>query len=502
MLSFDTLITARDAIRNRDISATELTRQALARVAAIDQSIQAFNSTDAARALVVAKEVDDGLRTGPLAGVPIAIKDNLCTSWGTTTCSSKMLENFRAPYDATVIQRLEAAGAVIIGKTNLDEFAMGSSTENSAFRTTRNPWDTDRIPGGSSGGSAAALAAGMCAASIGSDTGGSIRQPAAMCGVVGLKPTYGRVSRYGLVAFASSLDQVGPFGWTVADNALLLNVIAGHDPKDSTSVDAPVPDYLANLDRPVEGLRIGIAREFQLEGTDPQVKAAVDRAVEIYREMGATIVDVSLPHTEYGIAAYYVIAPCEASSNLARYDGVHFGHRTSETVKDIVELFSRSRAEGFGEEVKRRIMIGTYALSSGYYDAYYVSALRMRNLITQDFVNAFKQCDVILSPTSPMPAFKAGEKTGDPLQMYLCDVFTVTCNIAGIAGISLPCGFTQPAAPAGSTEPAKPLPIGLQLLGPAFGEEKLLRAARMFESATNWHKRRPTLGSADAQTFA
>jgi aspartyl-tRNA(Asn)/glutamyl-tRNA(Gln) amidotransferase subunit A len=312
----------------------------------------------------------------------------------------------------------------------------------------------------------------MCVASIGSDTGGSIRQPAAMCGVVGLKPTYGRVSRYGLVAFASSLDQIGPFGWTVADNALLLQVIAGHDPKDSTSVNAPVPDYLANLDRPLEGLRIGLPREYQLAaGTDPQVQAAVDRAIEIYREQGATIVDVSLPHTEYGIAAYYVIAPCEASSNLARYDGVHFGHRTAQPVKDIVELFSRSRAEGFGDEVKRRIMIGTYALSSGYYDAYYVSALKMRNLITGDFAEAFSKCDVIASPTSPVPAFKIGEKSGDPMQLYLCDVFTVTCNIAGIAGISVPCGFTQSSALPGSTEPPRPLPIGLQLLGPAFGEE-------------------------------
>jgi aspartyl-tRNA(Asn)/glutamyl-tRNA(Gln) amidotransferase subunit A len=498
MLSFDTLIAARNAVRNRDISSTELTRQALARVSEFDQTIHAFNSFDATRALVVAKEVDDGLRSGPLAGVPIAIKDNLCTSWGTTTCSSKMLANFRAPYDATVIQKLEAAGAVIIGKTNLDEFAMGSSTENSAFGATRNPWDVDRIPGGSSGGSAAALAAGMCCGSIGSDTGGSIRQPAAMCGVVGLKPTYGRVSRYGLVAFASSLDQVGPFGWTVADNALLLNVIAGHDPKDSTSVNVPVPDHLAELDRPIDGLRIGIVREYQIDRMDPQVKAAVDRAVEIYAQMGATIVDVSLPHTEYAIAAYYVIAPCEASSNLARYDGVHFGHRTSTPVKDIVELFSRSRAEGFGDEVKRRIMIGTYALSSGYYDAYYVRALQVRNLITRDFTNAFAKCDVILSPTSPIPAFKIGEKSGDPLQLYLCDVFTVSCNIAGIAGISLPCGFTQSAAPEGSTDSAKPLPIGLQLLGPAFGEGKLLRAARMFESATNWYKRRPTLGTTTA----
>ncbi len=485
MLSFDTLLAARDAIRNRDISATELTRQALARVAELDATVGAFNSTDATRALVVAKEVDDGVRSGELAGVPIAIKDNLCTSWGTTTCSSKMLANFRAPYDATVVQRLEAAGAVIVGKTNLDEFAMGSSTENSALGITRNPWDTTRIPGGSSGGSAAALAAGMCCAAIGSDTGGSIRQPAALCGVVGLKPTYGRVSRYGLVAFASSLDQVGPFGWTCADVALILRVIAGHDPKDSTSVDHPVPDYYAALNRPIDGLRIGVPREFQLAGTDPQVQAAVDRAIEIYRQMGATVVDVSLPHTQYGISASYVIAPCEASSNLARYDGVHFGHRTTQPVSDIVELFSRSRAEGFGDEVQRRIMIGTYALSSGYYDAYYVRALQTKTLIRRDFDEAFKTCDVVLSPTTPTPAFRVGEKSADPLAMYLSDVLTVTCNIAGIPGISIPCGFT--------TGGDKPLPIGLQLLGPAFGEEKLLRVARMYEAATQWHTRRPAL---------
>jgi aspartyl-tRNA(Asn)/glutamyl-tRNA(Gln) amidotransferase subunit A len=362
---------------------------------------------------------------------------------------------------------------------------MGSSTENSAFHTTRNPWNTSRVPGGSSGGSAAALAAGLCCASIGSDTGGSIRQPASLCGVVGLKPTYGRVSRYGLIAFASSLDQIGPFGWNVADVALQMNVIAGHDPKDSTCVAEPVADHLQDLDRPIEGLRIGIAREFNIDaGMDPQVKSAVDAAITRYQQMGARIVDVALPHTEYGIAAYYVIAPCEASSNLARYDGIHYGHRTKEPVKDIVELVSRSRAEGFGEEVKRRIMIGTYALSSGYYDAYYVRALQMRTLIKRDFDQAFEKCDVILTPTSPTPAFKLGERTADPLQMYLCDIFTVTCNIAGIPGISLPCGFTSGP---------QPLPIGLQLLGPTFGEPRLLRAARMFESATEFHKRRPVL---------
>ena len=484
-LAFDTLLAARDAIRDRKISSVELTTQALARIEALEPRILAFNSLYADRALTQARAVDDGQRSGPLAGVPIAIKDNLCTRYGTTTCSSKMLANFRAPYDATVVKMLEAAGAVIVGKTNLDEFAMGSSTENSAFKTTRNPWDTSRVPGGSSGGSAAALAAGMCCASLGSDTGGSIRQPAALCGLVGLKPTYGRVSRYGLVAFASSLDQIGPFGWTVADAALLLNVISGHDPKDSTSVPTAVPDYLENLDQPVKGLRIGIAKEFELTaGMDPQVKAAVDAAIAQYKSMGATIVDVSLPHTEYGIAAYYVIAPCEASSNLARYDGVHFGQRTKDPVENIIELFSKSRAEGFGEEVQRRIMIGTYALSSGYYDAYYVRALQAKTLIKRDFDQAFEKCDAILCPTTPTPAFKAGEKTGDPLQMYLCDVFTVTCNIAGIAGLSMPCGFTNGD---------QPLPIGMQLLGPTFSEEKLLRIARMYEAATEWNTRRPKI---------
>ncbi len=483
MLAFDTLIGARDAIAGKKISSTELTRQALDRIAKVDPTLQAFNETYPDRAMQQAQAVDAGKITGPLAGVPIALKDNLCTTFGRTTCSSKMLAEFRAPYDATVVKKLESAGAVILGKTNLDEFAMGSSTENSAFRITRNPWDTSRVPGGSSGGSAAALAGGLCCGSIGSDTGGSIRQPASLCGVVGLKPTYGRVSRYGLVAFASSLDQIGPFGHTVADVALLMNVIAGHDRKDSTSVPQPPPDYLADLNQPVKGLRLGIVKEFALtSGMDPQVKSAIDAATKKYQELGAQLVDISLPHTEYGIAAYYVIAPCEASSNLARYDGVHFGHRTAEPVKDIIELFSKSRAEGFGEEVQRRIMIGTYALSSGYYDAYYVRALKIRTLIKQDFDRAFEKCDAVLCPTSPTPAFKAGEKTGDPLQMYLCDVFTVTCNIAGIAGISLPCGFTSGE---------KPLPIGLQLLGPTFGEEKLLRIARMYEVATDWHQRRP-----------
>jgi aspartyl-tRNA(Asn)/glutamyl-tRNA(Gln) amidotransferase subunit A len=481
----DTLIAARDAVASRRVSSVELTRRMLERIERVEPKVQAFVSTHAHRALEQAKAVDEGRRKGPLAGVPVAVKDNLCTTFGTTTCASRMLENFRAPYDATVVRKLEEAGAVIVGKTNLDEFAMGSSTENSAFHVTRNPWDQSRVPGGSSGGSAAALAAGMCCGAIGSDTGGSVRQPAGMCGVVGLKPGYGRVSRYGLVAFASSLDQVGPFGRTVADAALLLNVIAGHDPKDSTSAPHAVPDYLNELNRPVENLRIGIAREYSLaSGLDAQVKSAVDAAVRQYESLGARVVDVSLPHTEYGIAAYYVIAPCEASSNLARYDGVHYGHRTTEPVRDILELYSRSRAEGFGDEVKRRIMIGTYNLSEGYGARLYVNALKVRRLIKQDFDAAFTKCDVIVCPTSPTPAFRIGEKADDPLAMYLTDVFTVTCNIAGIAGISIPCGFTSGA---------KPLPIGLQLLGPAFEEAKLLRAARMYEAATDWHTRRPLI---------
>ena len=485
-----TLLELRDQIRARQRSAVEVVRASLERIEQA-KSLNAFNSVWADRALEQARDVDAGKHGGgcagggggALAGVPIAIKDNLCTSFGTTTCSSKILANFRAPYDATVVRRLESAGAIIVGKTNLDEFAMGSSTENSAFGPVRNPWDETRVAGGSSGGSAAAVAAGLVPGALGSDTGGSIRQPAALCGIVGVKPTYGRVSRYGLVAFASSLDQVGPFARNVRDAALLLSVISGHDPKDSTSAPAAAPDYLAEVDQRVENLRVGVAREFaHAEGTDPQVSDAVEAAVNQYRSMGAALVDVSLPHTAYGIAAYYIIAPSEASSNLARYDGVHFGHRTQAPIRDIVELMSKSRAEGFGDEVQRRIMIGTYALSSGYYDAYYLRALKIRALIKRDFDEAFKKCDVIVCPTSPTPAFKVGEKSGDPLQMYLSDVFTVTCNIAGICGISIPCGLTRGD---------KPLPIGLQLLGPNFSEAKLLRIARMYEAATDWHARVP-----------
>ncbi len=490
----DTILAARDAVRARDISSEELVRESIARTERLDGSINAFVTTDAARALSKAAAVDAGEITGPLAGVPIALKDNMCTSWGTTTCSSKMLENFHSPYDATIVKRLEAAGAIIVGKCNMDEFAMGSSTENSAFFVTRNPWDNSRVPGGSSGGSAAAVAAGFACGSLGSDTGGSIRQPASLCGLVGLKPTYGRVSRYGLVAFASSLDQIGPFSWTVEDAALLLDVIGGHDPLDSTSSKSPMPDFAASVNALVEaggakGLKVGIAKEFtaaagQSGGVEPEVQKAFDAALAVLQEHGAEVVDISLPHTEYGIAAYYVIAPCEASSNLARYDGVHFGHRTSKPVDDIIQLFSESREEGFGAEVKRRIMIGTYALSSGYYDAYYNTALKVRTLIARDFDEAFKKCDVIASPTSPFPAFPIGDKAADPLSMYLCDVFTVTSNIAGNCSMNVPCGFTSGATP---------LPLGLHLIGPSFGEEKLLQIARLFEHSTDFHTRRPTL---------
>jgi aspartyl-tRNA(Asn)/glutamyl-tRNA(Gln) amidotransferase subunit A len=475
----------RDAIAAGSVSAVEATTAYLDAIAARDPALHAFNQVFADEATAQARAVDQarsaGEKLGPLAGVPVAVKDNLCTRIGKTTCSSKILENFRSPYDATVIARLAAAGAVILGKTNMDEFAMGSSTENSAFGPTRNPWDRERVAGGSSGGSAAATAARLCAAALGSDTGGSIRQPAALCGVAGLKPTYGRVSRYGLVAYGSSLDQVGPFGRTVADVALLLSVIAGHDPADSTSVNKPVPDYLSTLDRPLAGLRVGLVKEFHSDSLDAEIRSAVDRAAEILKAAGATIIEVSLPHSRidvapdgslssFAVACYYLVATAEASSNLARYDGVHYGHRTSQPVSDIIELYSRSRAEGFGPEVKRRIMLGTYALSSGYYDAYYLKALKVRRLIKNDFDAAFAQCDVLLGPTSPEPAFRIGQKTADPLAMYLSDIYTISANLAGIPGISLPAGLNRAG-----------LPLAVQLLGAHFAEETLLRAARMYE---------------------
>lgn len=475
-----TMIEVRDAIAAKKVAATEVAEAYLQRIAAHNDSLGAYTQVFAERALKRAAEVDAGQVTGALAGVPIAIKDNLCTTFGRTTCSSKMLEKFEAPYDATAVRRLEAAGAVILGKTNLDEFAMGSSTENSALAPTRNPWDTTRVPGGSSGGSAAAVAAGLCAAALGSDTGGSIRQPAALCGIVGLKPTYGLVSRYGLVAYASSLDQIGPMTRSVGDAALLLNVLAGHDPQDSTSADdaarastgsaqaGDVVDYLAAIGQPVDTLRIGLARQYLSDANDPQVNAAIDSAVAQLREFGAQIVEVDLPHTEYGIATYYIVATAEASSNLARYDGVHYGHRTDKP-DDLIDLYAASRAEGFGDEVKRRIMLGTYTLSSGYYDAYYLRALKVRRLIKQDFDQAFTRCDAILCPTTTHPAFAFGDKTDDPLAMYLNDVYTVNCNLAGIPGLAIPAGF--------AAVDERRLPIGLQLLGPTFSEARLLQIA-------------------------
>jgi aspartyl-tRNA(Asn)/glutamyl-tRNA(Gln) amidotransferase subunit A len=479
-----TLIGLRDAIARKQVSATGATRAYLDRIAAHDPTIHAYHEVYAERALAQAAAIDKGDVTGPLAGVPIALKDLLCTEYGHTTCSSKMLANFKAPYTATAVKKLEEAGAVILGKTNMDEFAMGSSTENSAVVTTRNPWDTSRVPGGSSGGSAAAMAADLCAASIGSDTGGSIRQPAALCGIVGIKPTYGRISRYGLIAFASSLDQIGPFTRTVADTALLMKVMMGHDPLDSTSANVPVPEDIDRVDETPKKLRIGIAKEYLSDANDPAVAAAVDQAMKIYKDAGAEIVEVSLPHTEYGIPVYYIVATAEASSNLARYDGVHYGHRTDKA-EDLIDLYCRSRAEGFGDEVKRRIMLGTYALSSGYYDAYYNKALKVRRLIKNDFDSAFKSCDAILCPTTTAPAFKIGEKADDPLAMYLNDVYTVNCNLAGNVGISLQGGTT--------TVDGKELPIGIQLLGPAFDESRLLKIARVFEAATDHHTRRPKL---------
>ncbi len=447
----------------------------------------AYISTFKEQALVKANEVDAkiaaGEQVGVLAGVPVAIKDNMCTTFGATTCASKILENFHAPYNATAVEKLLTADAVIIGKTNMDEFAMGSSTETSGLARTVNPWDRSRVPGGSSGGSAAAVAGRLCFAALGSDTGGSIRQPASFCGVVGLKPTYGRVSRFGLVAYGSSLDQIGPITRTVADSALIMNVIAGHDPADSTSVDekiAPVRDYLERLDEPIEKLKIAIVPEFGA-GADKQVQKALTCAIDVYKDLGAQTKEIDMPHLDYAIAAYYIVATAEASSNLARYDGVHYGHRT-ENPADYVEVYSKSRAEGFGKEVKRRIMLGTYALSSGYYDAYYLKALKVRNLIRGDFSGAFEKCDCIMMPVAPTTAFKIGEKIDEPLKMYLSDIYTIAANLAGVPGISIPCGFDE-----------NNLPIGLQILAPAFGEDKLLRIARMFEAQTDWHRKKPTI---------
>lgn len=469
-------------------TAREIVGKCLDRIEAFDSRLNVFISSDREHALSRARRVDRdraaGSDLGLLAGVPIAVKDNICTTLGPTSCGSRILEPFHSGYDAHVVERLESAGAIIVGKTNLDEFAMGSSTEHSAFGITRNPWDPARVPGGSSGGSAAAVAARMVPAAIGSDTGGSIRQPAAFCGVVGLKPSYGCVSRYGLVAFGSSLDQIGPIATDVRDAALLLSVIAGYDERDSTSVDAPVPDYVAALDQPLTGVRVGISSEYFSEGLDPQVRDTVRAAIDLMQREGAKIVSIDLPHLKYAVACYYIIAPSEASSNLARFDGVHYGYRTAKP-KDIIDLYASSRGEGFGAEAKRRIMLGTYALSSGYYDAYYLKALKVRTLIKRDFDRAFERVDVIASPVTPTTAFRIGEKTDDPLAMYLGDIYTISANLAGICALSLPCGFCGDG-----------LPIGLQLMGSAFGEERLLAVAHQYQLRTDFHRKMPSHSAA------
>ncbi len=468
-----------------ETSSVEVTRAVLQRINQVDNSVKAYVTLTEDLALEQAQAADERRRQGqllsPLDGIPMALKDNLCTTGIRTTCSSKILENFIPPYDATVVDKLKKAGAIIVGKLNMDEFAMGSSTENSRFFPTRNPWDINCVPGGSSGGAAASVAADEAFFTLGSDTGGSIRQPASFCGVVGLKPTYGRVSRYGLVAFASSLDQIGPFTKDITDCALVLNIIAGHDPLDSTSAAVETGDYRQHLQTEIKGMKIGIPKEYFAEGMDPEVEKAVRDAIAKYEELGAVCEEVSLPHTAYALPTYYLIAPAEASSNLARYDGVGYGHRT-EGAEDVVSMYCSTRQEGFGPEVKRRIMLGTYALSAGYYDAYYLKALKVRTLIKQDFDRAFEKYDLLLSPTSPTTAFRFGEKTDDPLSMYLSDVCTIPINLAGIPAISIPCGLAQG------------LPVGLQLMGKPFDEGTILRAAYAFEQNTGYHRIKAGLG--------
>ncbi len=473
---------ARALLDRREISALELLEAHLAQIERLEPTLHAFITVTPELARRQARAADERLARGEgdlLTGIPVALKDVLCTVDAPTTAGSRILQGFRSPYDATVVARLRAQDAVFVGKANTDEFAMGSSTENSAYGPTRNPWDPDRVPGGSSGGSAAAVAAGEAMVALGSDTGGSIRQPAGFCGIVGLKPTYGRVSRYGLVAFASSLDQIGPFGRTVVDVAMLLQVIAGHDPADSTSVPLPVPDYRAALTGDIRGLRIGIPAEYRVPGMDQAVERVIEDALALLQELGAELVPVTLPHTEYALATYYIIAPSEASANLARYDGVKYG--LSLPGETLLERYLRTRGEGFGPEVKRRIMLGTYALSAGYYDAYYVKAQKVRTLIKRDFDEAFARVDVIAAPTSPTVAFRLGERTADPLQMYLSDVFTIPANMAGLPAIAVPCGF------------AHDLPVSLQFMGRPFDEPTLLRVAHAYEQATDWHTRWPPL---------
>ncbi|MFZ9682740.1 MAG: Asp-tRNA(Asn)/Glu-tRNA(Gln) amidotransferase subunit GatA [Cephaloticoccus sp.] len=483
-LHYQTIAELASCLARGELTSVALTRAVLERTTAVEPKVGAFNSRDEADALRQAEASDArraaGSALGPLDGIPIGLKDVIAVRDQPLTASSRMLANFVSPYDATVTQRLKSAGAVLWGRLNLDEFAMGSSTENSATQPTANPWDLACVPGGSSGGSAAALAAGEAIVTLGSDTGGSIRQPASLCGVVGLKPTYGLVSRYGLIAFASSLDQIGPFTRTVEDAALVLQVIAGHDERDSTSFRTEIPDYRAALAAKRGPWKLGMPKEYFGEGLDPEVGAAVERAVAFYREQGCEIVEVSLPHTRYCLDAYYVIATAEASSNLARYDGIRYGHRAKQAA-DVVDLYFQSRAEGFGEEVKRRIILGTYVLSSGYYDAYYLRAQKVRTLIRQDFLNAYQHVDALITPTSPTPAFQRGAKA-DPLALYLCDIYTIGVNLAGLPAISVPCGFTSAG-----------LPIGLQLIGQPFAEADLLAVAAAYERGHDWHQRRPRL---------
>jgi aspartyl-tRNA(Asn)/glutamyl-tRNA(Gln) amidotransferase subunit A len=468
----------------KERSAVEITQEALERIQKVEPQVHSFLCITADKALAQAQAVDAkiaaGEEIGLLAGIPIGIKDNMCTQGIPTTCASKILENFVPPYESTATQKLAEAGAVMVGKTNLDEFAMGSSTENSAFQVTANPWDLSRVPGGSSGGSAAAVAAGECVVATGSDTGGSIRQPASFCGVVGLKPTYGLVSRFGLVAFASSLDQIGPFSRTVEDAAILLGAIAGYDPKDSTSLNVKIPDYTKALKSKLKNLKIGVIKETFGEGLDPQVGKAVNEAIAQLQKLGAKVKEVSCPRFRYGLPAYYIIAPSEASANLARYDGVKYGFRTPNP-ENLLEMYYQTRAAGFGTEVKRRIMVGTYTLSAGYYDAYYLKAQKVRTSIKEDFDKAFEEVDVLVTPTAPITAFKIGEKTDDPLSMYLTDLMTITVNLAGLPGISIPCGFDD-----------NNLPIGMQLIGKVLGEEQLFQVAHAYEQATDWHLRSPS----------
>ncbi|MBL9118108.1 MAG: Asp-tRNA(Asn)/Glu-tRNA(Gln) amidotransferase subunit GatA [Verrucomicrobiaceae bacterium] len=481
-LASQSIKSLREQLAARTISPSEIVEDLHSTVERLNPQIGAFLSLDIAAAKTEAEQSDV---TKALGGIPVAIKDNINVTGQPCTCASKILaENYIAPYDATAIKRLRDGGAVPFGRLNMDEFAMGSSTENSALGVTRNPWDLERIPGGSSGGSAAAVASGMALAALGSDTGGSIRQPAALCGCVGIKPTYGRVSRFGLVAFASSLDQIGTFTRTVEDGALVLNQICGHDTNDSTSLGVSVPDFSAGLKSGVKGMRIGLPKEYFIDGTHPAVTAAVDAAVKHYQSLGAEIVEISLPHTDAGVATYYILAPAEASANLARFDGVRYGHRTPQAA-DVLDHYMSSRSEGFGPEVKRRILLGTYVLSSGYYDAYYLKAQKARTLIRQDFERAFAEVDVILSPTAPSPAHKLGSMRDNPIQMYLEDIFTIAANLAGLPAMSLPCGFAE--------ENGKKLPVGMQLIARPLDEGTMLRAAYAYESTTDWHLQRPPL---------